>query len=65
VSAISDCIKFLSSLKHLSLFFLSSSKEDESRSAGAVERGKVVKKLDSRLTMYVDSFLLKSFTVSQ
>jgi hypothetical protein len=37
-------------------------KEEDSRSAGVVKRGKVVKKLDSRLTMYVDSFLLGSIT---
>jgi hypothetical protein len=50
VSVMIERIKFLSSLKHLSLFFLISSKERGSRSAGAVERGKVVKKLDSRFT---------------
>jgi hypothetical protein len=65
VSAISECIKFLPSLKHLSLFFLSFFKESESKSAGTVERGKVVKKFDLRLTMYVDSFLFELFTVLQ
>jgi hypothetical protein len=65
VKAIKDLIKFLSSLKHLSLFFLSSFKDGESKSAGEVERGEVVKKFDSRLTVYVDSFLLVSCTVSQ
>jgi hypothetical protein len=58
-------MKFLPSLKHLFLFFLSSSKDEESKSAREVESGKVVKKLDSRFIMYVDSFLLGSVTVSQ
>jgi hypothetical protein len=57
VRAISDLMKFLPSVKHLSLFFLISSKKGGSRSAGEVESGKVVKKLDSRFTMYVASFL--------
>jgi hypothetical protein len=50
VSTISECMKFLLSLKHLSLFFLISSKERGRRSAREVEREKVVKKLDSRFT---------------
>jgi hypothetical protein len=65
VNVISECMKFLLSLKHLFLFFLISSREKGNRSAREVERGKVVKKLDSRFTMYVDSFLLGSITVSQ
>jgi hypothetical protein len=65
VSVISECMKFLLSMKHLSLFFLISSKERGNRSVGEVERGEVVKKLDSRFTMYIDLFLLESITVSQ
>jgi hypothetical protein len=65
VSAISKPMKFLLSLKHLSLFFLISSKEKSTRSVGKLERRKIVKKLDSRFTMYVDSFVLESITVSQ
>jgi hypothetical protein len=65
VRAIRDLIKFLPSLKHLSLFFLISLRKGGRRSAEEVERGDVVKKFDSRLTMYVDSFLLESMTVSQ
>jgi hypothetical protein len=51
VSTISECMKFLLSLKHLSLFFLISSKEKGNRLVGEVERREVVKKLDSRFTM--------------
>jgi hypothetical protein len=51
VRAISDLIKFLPSTKHLFLFFLMSSREGGSRSAGEVESGKVVKKLDSKFTI--------------
>jgi hypothetical protein len=49
VRAIRDQIKFLPSLKHLSLFFLISLRKRGNRSAGEVERGDVVKKFDSRL----------------
>jgi hypothetical protein len=38
-----DLMKFLPSLKHLFLFFLSFSKDKESKWAGEVESGKVVK----------------------
>jgi hypothetical protein len=55
VSAMSNLMKFL-----LSLFFLISSKEKGNRSAGEVESGKIVKKLDSRLITYVDLFLFRS-----
>jgi hypothetical protein len=65
VSAISKCMKFLLSLKYLSLFFLISSREKGNRSTGKVERRKIVKKLDSRFTMYMDLFLLGSMTVLQ
>jgi hypothetical protein len=58
VNAMSEYIKFLLSLKHLFLFFLISFREEGIRSARAVKRREVVKKLDSRFTMYVDSFLL-------
>jgi hypothetical protein len=65
VRAISDRMKFLPSTKHLSLFFLISSRERGNKSAGEVESGKVVKKLDSKFTMYVVSFLFGLTTVSQ
>jgi excinuclease UvrABC ATPase subunit len=51
VNAMSERMKFLLSLKHLSLFFLIFSREGGRRSAGEVKRGKVVKKLDSRFTI--------------
>jgi hypothetical protein len=51
VRAIRDLMKFLPSLKHLSLFFLIFSREGSRRLAGEVERGDVVKKFDSKLTM--------------
>jgi hypothetical protein len=50
VSAMSERIKFLLSLKHLSLFFLISLREGGRRSAREVEKSEVVKKLDSRFT---------------
>jgi hypothetical protein len=65
VNVISKCMKFLPSLKHLSLFFLISFREEGNRFTGTVKREKIVKKLDSRFTMYVDSFLLGSITMSQ
>jgi hypothetical protein len=49
--AISKQIKFLPSLKHLSLFFLIFSRERGNKSVGKVERGDVVKKFDSRFTI--------------
>jgi hypothetical protein len=51
VRAISDQIKFLPSMKHLSLFFFISSRKGGSKSAGEVESGEVMKKLDSKLTI--------------
>jgi hypothetical protein len=51
ISAMSEQIKFLLSLKHLSLFFLISSREEGNKSTREVERGDVVKKFDLRFTM--------------
>jgi uncharacterized membrane protein len=65
ISATSEHMKFFLFLKYLSLFFLIFSREKGNRSARKVERREVVKKLDSRFTMYVDLFLLGSMTVSQ
>jgi hypothetical protein len=47
----------------LIFIFLISSREEDNRSAREVKRGDVVKKLDSRFTMYVDSFLFESIIV--